>query len=138
MLRTKSTSPLYAIQCYNSQRKELGSIIMDIQVTEIKGVHLIQPTGRLDSENSPALAAAFDTALDAGHSQLVLALDHVEYISSAGLRAIVNAFKRARDMDGDLRLANPSERVESVLALAGLDKTLAIYPRDVAAVESYQ
>ncbi|NDJ77854.1 MAG: STAS domain-containing protein [Chloroflexi bacterium] len=110
---------------------------MDIQITTVKGVQLIQPIGRLDGDSAPSLGDAMRDALESGNTQLVLALDSVDYISSAGLRQIVNAYKRAQKQGGDLRLSSPTERVMAVLELAGLDRTLSIFPTDMDAIDSY-
>ena len=51
----------------------------------------------------------------------MLDLGGVEYMSSAGLREMVRVLKRVKRSGGDLRIANPSDRVKEVLELAGLD-----------------
>ncbi len=61
----------------------------------------------------------------------------VDYISSPGLREIVRVFKRVHADGGDLRIANPSDPVMTVMRLAGLDDTLQIYPTRSAAASSF-
>jgi anti-anti-sigma factor len=58
-------------------------------------------------------------------------------MSSAGLRAMVAALRECKKHRGDLRLANPSERMAEVLDLAGLDSVFSIYDEATAAVGSY-
>lgn len=78
-----------------------------------------------------------DQAADEGRNYIVLDLGGVEYMSSAGLREMVRVLKRVKRSGGDLRIANPSERVREVLELAGLDSIFEIYPTQVEAVGSF-
>jgi len=111
---------------------------MDITVSTMKRATLIEVSGRVDSTNATQLGEALSTQIEAGHHLLVADLSRVEYISSAGLRELVTAVKKARKTaGGDLRLASLNDRVRDVLTLAGLDTVFQIYPTPVEAVGSY-
>lgn len=108
-----------------------------ITITDVHNVRIIEVIGRLDGDTAPEMGQQLDQALDTGHVRLVLDLGSVEYISSMGLREIVRIFKRAQAQGGDLRIANPSDPVMSVMQLAGLDTALNIYQTRAAAVQSF-
>ncbi len=110
---------------------------MDITVSEMRRVTLVEVAGRIDSNNASQLGEALHAQIDAGRHQIVLDLSALEYISSAGLREIVAALKKVRHSNGDLRLATPTDRVKEVFSLAGLDTIFQIYPTQVEAVGSY-
>lgn len=110
---------------------------MEIIVSEMKRVQLLEVLGRVDSTNATELGDALDRSVDAGNSNLVLDLSGVEYMSSAGLREMVRVLKRVKRGGGDLRIASPSERVQEVLELAGLDTIFEVYPTQVEAVGSF-
>jgi anti-sigma B factor antagonist len=110
---------------------------MEIQTQELKRVTLFVINGRIDSTNATELGDALNTAIDAGRTQIVVDLSNVEYMSSAGLRELVTALKKVKKGTGDLRLASPSERVQDVLDLAGLDTIFEIYDNQVEAVGSF-
>jgi anti-sigma B factor antagonist len=110
---------------------------MEIKTSELKRVTLFEITGRIDSTNANELGEALNTAIDTGHTQIVVDLSGVEYMSSAGLREMVTALKKVKRGTGDLRLAAPSERVLEVLELAGLDSIFEIFPTQVEAVGSF-
>ena len=78
--------------------------------------------GWLDTQNAPLLAEALN-GLDDGVEKLVLDMEKLEYISSAGIRQIVTAYK---EMNGALTLKYLSTEVISVLHMTGLDKKLPI------------
>ncbi len=110
---------------------------MEITATEMNRVVLIALAGRIDSSNATQLGEAFNTWFGKGRNNLVVDLEKVDYISSAGLRELVSALKRARQEGGDLRLCAPPARVREVLELAGLTSVFAIYDTQVLAVGSF-
>ncbi len=114
----------------------MAESMIDIHVEDMKRVELVRVRGRIDSSN----AAEFDSVLKEVASRkhnVVLEMSGVEYISSAGLRAIVALLRECKKNRGDVRLANPSERVVEVLALAGLDSLFGVYDSEAAAVGSF-
>jgi anti-sigma B factor antagonist len=111
--------------------------MIDISVSGVEHVTLIEVSGRIDSMNANELGVALAAEIDNGNNQIVLDLAGVDYMSSAGLRELVNSLKRAKRNTGDVRLAQPSERVREVLEMAGLDTIFQIYDTQVEAVGSY-
>ena len=110
---------------------------MDITISEMKRVTLIEISGRIDSTNATKLGEALNEQIDAGRHQLVADLSRVDYMSSAGLRELVSAVKKLRKLNGDLRVASPSGRVKEVLDLAGLDSIFQMFTTPVEAVGSF-
>ena len=78
--------------------------------------------GWLDTQTAPELGAAL-AELDEGVAELEFDLAALEYVSSAGIRQIVAAYKK---MGGNLVLRNVSPEVREVLRLTGTDKRLTI------------
>jgi len=109
---------------------------LDIAISDTKSVRLLEVEGRIDSVSADQLQDALTKSIK-NHIHLVVALDKVEYMSSAGLRELVKALKALHLRGGDLRLASPSERVMEVLELAGLDTIFKIYPSHADAINSY-
>jgi anti-sigma B factor antagonist len=111
--------------------------MIDINVSGLQQVTLVEVSGRVDSMNASELGVALANEIDGGRNLLVLDLAGVDYMSSAGLRELVNSLKRAKKATGDLRLAQPSERVREVLEMAGLDTIFQIFETQTEAVGSY-
>ncbi|WP_162909189.1 STAS domain-containing protein [Aggregatilinea lenta] len=82
--------------------------------------------GRINDENAARLVESLETAISAGHHHLVLDLSGVDYMNSAGLRALVTLYKQVERVAGTLTIANPSDRVKTLFALVGLDSVLDI------------
>lgn len=111
--------------------------MIDIQVSNVEQVTLVAVNGRVDGTNADRLGAALNGEIESGHTRIVLDLSSVEYMSSAGLREIVLAYKRVQRTEGDVRIVRPSQRVLEVLEVAGLDTVFQIYPTQTEAVGSY-
>jgi anti-sigma B factor antagonist len=110
--------------------------IVDIKVEDMKRVELITVSGRIDSSNAAQFDAVLKEVSERKHN-IVLDMNGVEYISSAGLRAIVALLRESKKQKGDVRLANPSGRVVEVLSLAGLDSLFQVFDSPTTAVGSF-
>lgn len=109
----------------------------DIHVSKENNVMLLIVTGRIDSSNAHALGEVLNSVVDEGALQIAIDLSGLDYMSSAGLRELVSGLKRVRRSNGDIRLAEPSERVREVLEMAGLDTIFQVFPSKPEALKSY-
>lgn len=82
-------------------------------------------TGRLDAAGVTAMEPELTRAV-ATHKQLALDLSGVPYLASMGLRLLLAAAKTLGKRDGRLVVVNPTQDVEAVLAIAGLEKPLRV------------
>ncbi len=110
---------------------------MEIAIQDFERVAVVSVNGRVDSATAPELEARLRALVDAQKTQIVLDLKDVEYMSSAGLRAMVSTLKAVKRVNGDLRVSSPSPRVEEVLRLAGLTSIFSIHATQEEAVASF-
>ena len=80
--------------------------------------------GRVDTLTAPELAEELKASLE-GMDNLVLDFAQVEYISSAGLRALRMAYKMLYGR-GTVRVINNNEITKAVFNVTGLNKSLII------------
>jgi anti-anti-sigma factor len=107
-----------------------------IQSETRTGVAVVTVSGRIDSENAPA----FDTELTkvvVRNSKLVLNLENLDYMSSAGIRALVKASQGAERDGGAVRLASVPESVNSILYTVGLNQKIGSFASVDEAVGSF-
>ncbi len=99
---------------------------MELSLENFKHCDLIKIKGRVDSQTSPELAEVLNERFDEGRYKLVVDMSDVEFISSAGLRVLINAQKACRQFNrGEIILAAVPERIYETLDLAGL---LPLFP----------
>lgn len=100
-------------------------------------VWTIAPAGRLDLPASRAIEDALGDLCDAGNPRVVIDLTEVQYVASAGLKALLTGLRRARQLAGDVRLAAVNDRVREVFEMSGFDQVFTIYGTPAEAVASY-
>jgi anti-anti-sigma factor len=66
---------------------------MDIQVTDHKRVSVVTILGRIDGSTAGEFETALTGVTDAGNNNIVLDMSDVDFVSSAGLRVLVNTRK---------------------------------------------
>jgi anti-sigma B factor antagonist len=101
-------------------------------------VWTIAPRGRLDLPAARAVEDALTELCDAGRARVVVDLGEVVYVASAGLKALLTGMRRARLLNGDVRLAALNDRVHEVFEMSGFDQLFSIYATADEAVASYQ
>ncbi len=82
--------------------------------------------GRMDGYWSRHLEEAIDELMREGIHNVRLNLSKAAYISSAGIRVLVHAFKQFSEVGGALLVVDPSAPVRKVLDLAGLGEMLCV------------
>jgi len=108
---------------------------MEISTTEYKHCTLIKASGRIDSATAPQFAEALDTITEKGTFKIVLDMTEVEYISSSGLRVIINTQKNCKRYNrGELVLACVPLKIYSALDLAGFVPFFKLFDDITAAV----
>jgi anti-sigma B factor antagonist len=108
-----------------------------INTDNTQPVSIMQVKGRVDSETAPELESALTNLLNSNKNKIVLNLQAVDFLSSAGLRAMVRALKQAQESGGDLRLASVSEPIEVILRTVGMLQMFKMYPSDREAMAGF-
>lgn len=93
---------------------------MEITSRELNGIELITIIGRVDSVEATKLADALKAALLGGKYKIIVDMSQVEYMSSAGFRALGDAQRNSkRQPRGEVVLAQVPERIEEALEMVG-------------------
>ena len=111
--------------------------MLSIETDNRQSISVVKVKGRVDSETAPELDDALTKLLQDNRNQIVLNLEGVDYISSAGLRAVVKAFQAAKKSGGDVRLASVSPPVEVILRTVGMMQMLQMYPTEQEAMAAF-
>ena len=89
-----------------------------------RNILIIKPEGWLDTRSSPSLEKYMNERYDEAR-QLILDFQKVEFISSAGLRVVMQAYKHMKDKGG-LLVRNVCPQVMNVFSLTGYNHVLKI------------
>lgn len=116
---------------------------MEITKRRFNRVDLLELKGRLDAASSPEFRDALESLFAEGRYRIVLDMSQLEYLSSPGLRVLIEGRKRARDLKltdlegGDIRIAAMPQRIKEVFDLTGFTALFEIYPNVLDAVGSF-
>ena len=110
---------------------------LSIVTDNTQAVSVMNVRGRVDSETAPELDSALSTLLADGRNRIVLNLQGVDFLSSAGLRAMVKALKGAQGSGGDVRLASVSEPIEVVLRTVGMMQMFKMFSTNEEAAAGF-
>jgi anti-sigma B factor antagonist len=94
--------------------------------------------GRLDASNSQTLKESLEQLIDGGIIYLVVDLEQVPFIDSAGLAALVSALKATHRVGGNVLLSRVQPQARTVFSLTMLDQVFAIHPSVEAALDSLE
>ena len=93
---------------------------MEITTQEIRHVELITVKGRVDSVEAVRLAKALESASRRRKHKIVVDMSEVEYMSSAGFRALGDAQRNSqRHQRGEVVLARVPSSIYEALELVG-------------------
>ena len=107
-----------------------------LQISEehVGGVLVLALAGRLGSASAVRFDAAVAEAIARGDVRLVVDMDQVDYVSSAGLRALLAAGSLITSAKGALSFCRLTEPVRIALDLGGLLSELSIEQTREAAI----
>ncbi len=110
---------------------------MGISVKTIDDVKVLAFEGRLDTQTSTDAQMQLTQLIEGGETKILLNLERLDYISSAGLRVLLAAAKQLKTTNGELRLCNLNEVVQEVFAISGFDMILPISESESEALEGF-
>jgi len=108
---------------------------MEITNTQYKHSDLVKVEGRVDSSTAPQFGEAVNAITDAGRYRIVIDMSGVTFMSSAGLRVLVNAQKTCKRYNrGEVVLTGVPATLMAALELAGFVPLFKIFDDLTAAV----
>lgn len=79
----------------------------------------LEITGRLDTTTAPNLESVVNE-LSEDTKELIFDISGVEYISSAGIRVLLGAYKKMNSTQGKIRIEKANDMVYEVFEMTGL------------------
>jgi len=105
---------------------------MELEKKSLNGKYIYNVTGRVDTQTAPDLQDVFEEDLNNYEQkqeqvQIVLNLQNVEYLSSAGLRAVLYVKKRldAFENNSSLLIVNEKPEVKEIFEMTGFTDFLS-------------
>ncbi len=111
---------------------------MEIQERTLQDVVVLDLTGKLTiGEGDELLKERISNLVQQGHHNLLLNLEGVPYVDSAGLGEIVRTYTTVSRQGGKLKLVNLTKRITDLLAITKLLTVFETYESEEEAVKSF-
>ncbi len=112
---------------------------MEIEERANAGVMILDLKGKLTiGEGDELLKDKVNSLIQQGHQKLLLNLEGVPYVDSAGLGEIVRTYTTVSRQGGKLKLLNLTKRIEDLLAITKLLTVFETFESEQEAVKSFQ
>lgn len=110
---------------------------MEITTQQLDDCDVVKARGRIDSMTAPALEEAFEAVIEAGRSRIVFDMGEVNFISSVGLRVMIDAQKACRRSGGEVVVAGLSPLIDRAFDLAGYHSLFKVYDTVDGAIDHF-
>ncbi len=106
---------------------------------EVGGVAVVALDGRIVlGEESNAMREKVKSLLAEGKKQMVLNMNNITFIDSAGLGTLVAAHHSAKSQGASLRLCHLGSKFQEVLQITKLLTVFEVFDSEAAAVASFK
>ena len=111
---------------------------MDIAERTVSDVTVLDLKGKMTlGEGDELLKDRINSLLSNGRKKLVLNLEAVPYIDSAGLGEIVRTYTTVSRQGGSLKLLNLTKRIEDLLSITKLLTVFDTFESEADAIKSF-
>jgi len=100
---------------------------MDIHHEQVGDIHVVTATGRLDGIYSTAFAKEVGALISGTSPKILIDFSDIDFVSSAGLRAVLLLVKKAKAAGGVFALCGVNEQVREVLDIGGFADLFSIH-----------
>lgn len=111
---------------------------MEIATRKVYDVLVVDMTGRLDSHSAGDASDRLVRLVQGEDRQVLLNLAKVDYLSSAGLRVILQGAKLLQTKGGALKICSANDEVRDVLVTSGFNSLVRFYPSEKEAFAAFQ
>ena len=111
---------------------------MKLSSEERGPVIILKPKGKiLGGPDATVLKDQLQTFIDRGKTRVVIDLADVDYMNSTGLGILISTLTTLRKANGELKLANVTEKIQSLLTITKLVTVFDDYDNVEEAVAAF-
>lgn len=110
---------------------------MDIVTSKINEIVIVKISGRLDTNTAVDFENKLEEVSSSNSPNIVIDFADLEYICSSGLRVLIQAAKKLKQVDGKLVLCSMQDYIQEVFEISGFDTFLPIVSTIDNAMEQF-
>lgn len=105
---------------------------LQVVLQEVEGKAILRVKGRLDVASAPSFEKKIESII--GRRDIWVDLGGVHYLSSAGIRVLLTATKKADALKKKWVLFSLNHEVHEIIRMAGFDQVLHLCPDEAEAL----
>lgn len=109
---------------------------LSIQVREAGPVAVVQPQGFINAHTVRQFESALEGLVAKGQFTILINCQDLNYISSAGLGAIMGLIETVRENGGDILLCSLQENVHAIFETLGFTQLYRVFPGEEQAISA--
>lgn len=109
---------------------------MEINTRNVDGVTVVDITGSLDTQTSGAASDEM-ARITQDAPKMLLNLENLDFLSSAGLRVILRAAKELKGSGGTIKICNAAGVVKEVMEISGFGSLLDLHASEDEAIAAF-
>jgi anti-sigma B factor antagonist len=118
--------------------QERTNVKMQIATRQADGITILDVSGRISvGEGNVMLRGIVRDLVDKGRKRILLNLQEVNFVDSSGLGELVSIHTTLRKAGGQMKLVNPSTRVQELLQITSLTTVFDIQKNEASAIRSF-
>ena len=112
---------------------------MKLTDREQNGIVVLEPKGKImGGPDASLLHDKLHEVMEAGRRQVIIDLSKVEWMNSTGLGILISTYTTLRNNEGELKLANVTDKIRSLLTITKLVTVFDTYDSVAEAVQAFR
>jgi len=110
---------------------------LSIQVRKLDEISVVEPVGYINAHTVRRFETTLEDLIKEGHYNILLKCTNLNYISSAGLGAIMGQIETVRENGGDIMLSDLQENVFTIFDTLGFTQLYQVFEREEDALNAH-
>ena len=107
---------------------------MEIKTRDENDIKVIYLEGEMDTNTSPEVLSELDNLRNNGVKKMLLNLEKLDFISSAGLRVLLATAQQLKASGGDFRVCQLNKEIKEVFDISGFSTLLMVFDNDAKGI----
>ncbi len=110
---------------------------MEIQTRDTNDIKVVDLIGKLDTNTAPDAEKHLNKLTKEGAKKILVNLEKLDYVSSAGLRVLLSTNKQLQSSSGLLRICNLNEVVKEIFDISGFSSIFNVFVTESEALNDF-
>ncbi len=110
---------------------------METHIQSVGSIAIVKVSGVVDSETVDDFSNSLTSLMEKGEFQILLDIEGLSYINTAGLSVIADVFKKARQNQGSLKILNTPEAIKELLEIVRFTRIIDLFDDEEEALDSF-